>query len=85
MTIYTTPSPTYPRNSTDLAAIAKLVEAGSVRPQVRGTPAALQRTNERGPQVDSRSFSLTTASVGELFAAIMSHRTQGKLVIDVVG
>jgi hypothetical protein len=35
--------------------------------------------------VDSRSFSLTTASVGELFAAIMSHRTQGKLVIDVVG
>jgi len=33
--------------------------------------------------VDERKFTLTTESVHELFKAIMSHRTKGKLVLDV--
>jgi len=35
------------------------------------------------PLLDDRVFSLTTESVHELMAAIMSHRTKGKLVMNV--
>jgi NADPH:quinone reductase-like Zn-dependent oxidoreductase len=33
--------------------------------------------------VDERKFLLTTESVHEFFTAIMSHRTKGKLVLDI--
>ena len=35
------------------------------------------------PLVDARDFSLTTAGVGDIVKASMTHRTKGKLVLTV--
>ena len=35
------------------------------------------------PLVDAREFALTTASVGDIVKASMTHRTKGKLVLTV--
>ena len=35
------------------------------------------------PLVDAREFSLTTAGVGDIVKASMTHRTKGKLVLTV--
>ena len=35
------------------------------------------------PLVDARNFELTTAGVGEIVKASMTHRTKGKLVLTV--
>ena len=36
-----------------------------------------------GPFVDARDFELTTAGVGDIVKASMTHRTKGKLVLTV--
>ena len=36
------------------------------------------------PTLDKREFELTTASINEMMAASMSHRTKGKLVMTVL-
>ena len=35
------------------------------------------------PLVDARDFELTTAGVGDIVKASMTHRTKGKLVLTV--
>ena len=35
------------------------------------------------PLVDAREFALTTAGVGDIVKASMTHRTKGKLVLTV--
>ena len=35
------------------------------------------------PLVDARDFELTTAGVGDIVTASMTHRTKGKLVLTV--
>ena len=35
------------------------------------------------PLVDARDFDLTTAGVGDIVKASMTHRTKGKLVLTV--
>lgn len=47
------------------------------------TLSALVDQGKLKPQLDERKFALTDESVREMFAAIMSHRTKGKLVMDV--
>ena len=58
----------------------------SRRPAVTADMRTLTELVESGalkPLVDARDFELTTAGVGDIVKASMTHRTKGKLVLTV--
>ena len=70
----------------DLGPTYKVFLTSTDAPAVTQDMRTLTELVESGaltPLVDAREFALTTASVGDIVKASMTHRTKGKLVLTV--
>jgi len=69
-----------------LGASYKIFLTNTKAPEVESDMKKITELVESGsvkPLVDERDFELTTASLGDIIKASMSHRTKGKLVLTV--